>query len=97
VEGVIMHVDRFGNAITNIPSERFFARYGDELLVKVKDEEILCRYVKSYAYVPVGEPLLTDGGTGYVELAVNRGSAASRFMLSPGDAISLRRAQIRRK
>jgi len=87
IEARAMHVDRFGNVITNIPSEKFFAKHGDQMLVAVGDEKIKCRYVKSYAHASVGEPLLTDGGTGYVELSINRGSAASRFRISPGDEL----------
>ncbi len=91
IEATVMHIDRFGNLITNVAPEKFFAKHGSEVLVKIRDEEFKCRYVKSYAYVPVGSPLLTEGGTGYVELSINRGNAASRFDLKPGDKIILLR------
>jgi len=87
IEAKVMHVDRFGNVITNIPSEKFFARHGEEVMVIAADEQVKCRYVKAYAYAPMGNPLITDGGTGYIEFSINRGNAASRFGISPGDKI----------
>ena len=86
---MVMHIDRFGNIITNLAPDLLPIKHGDELVIRFKDREISCKYVKSYAYVAVGEPLITKGGTGYLELSINRGSAASTFGLKPGDAITI--------
>ena len=85
----VMHVDRFGNVITNLKSRESPLRVGERIRVSMKDKEITCEFVKSYAYVGVGEPLLTIGGSGYVEFSINRGSAAERFGLRPGDKLRL--------
>ncbi|MCX8187319.1 MAG: S-adenosyl-l-methionine hydroxide adenosyltransferase family protein [Nitrososphaeria archaeon] len=89
VEVMVMHVDRFGNAITNLYSGNMPLRLGDEVKVEVGGREITCRLVRSYAYVGTGEPLLTIGGSGYLELSINRGSAAEDFGLKPGDKLKL--------
>ena len=91
VEAMIMHVDRFGNLITNLKPENLSSELGEELLIELPSGKLRCRLVKSYGHVPEGSPLLTVGGTGYVELSVNRGSAAERFRLKPGDRILVRR------
>lgn len=91
VEATIMHVDRFGNLITNVKPEHLSSKLGEEFLIKLPSGELRCRFVKSYGHVPIESPLLTVGGTGYFELSVNRGSAAERFGLKPGDRILIRR------
>lgn len=91
VEVTIMHIDRFGNAITNLHSRNMPFKLGDEVRVDVGGREITCKFVKSYAYVVVGEPLLTIGGSAYLELSINCGSAAEEFGLKPGDGLKLTR------
>lgn len=91
VEAMIMHVDRFGNLITNLKPKHLSSELGESFLIELPSGELRCRFVKSYGHVPEGSPLLTVGGTGYIELSVNRGSAAERFRLKPGDRISIRR------
>ncbi len=87
VEITIMHVDKFGNLITNLKPKDLSAEFGEELLIKFPATELRCRFVKSYGHVSAGSPLLTVGGSGYVELSVNRGNAAERFELKPGDKL----------
>jgi len=91
VEATIMHVDRFGNLITNLKPQHLSTELGRELFVKLPEEELRCRFVKSYGHVPAGSALLTVGGAGYIELSVNRGNAAERFGLKPGDKLLIRR------
>lgn len=84
-KGEVLVVDGFGNAITNIPGERLGDHFGTT--VEVNGESILAR--RSYAQVTEGEPLVTVGSHGNVELAVNGGSGAEWFALAPGDAVTL--------
>ena len=89
VEAIVMHVDRFGNLVTNLsPSmlERV-GGLGDSFRVRYHSGEVSCRWVKAYGMVGVGEPLLVEGGTGYIEFSVNRGDAAKLTGLKPGDRI----------
>jgi len=90
IDATIMHVDGFGNLITNLRPELLSNRMrSDELLIEFRDRILRCKFVKAYGLVKVGEPLLTVGGSGFIELAVNRGSAAETFRLSAGDVIRI--------
>ena len=73
--GTILHIDRFGNLITNFHLDQF----GD---VKLRPFEVnvgtrqLTRLALTYAEVEEGEPFVILGSSGYYEIAVNQGSAA---------------------
>ena len=90
-EAMVMHVDRFGNVITNLRPGDLEAGYGEVFRVRTSAGDVKCVFVKAYAHVPPGSPLLTVGGTGYIELSVNRGSAAESYGLKPGDRIMVLR------
>ncbi len=89
----VLHVDRFGNVILNIGADGVpkDLRFGDELLVEHDNGAHKAVYAKSYGMVAEGALLATFGGTGLLELAVNRGNAALRLKLQPGSRLLLRR------
>jgi len=79
----VVYVDRFGNLVLNleqVPS-------GDLRLVGR-----VLRKVRTYADAGGIEPLITIGGHGHAEVAVNQGSAAELFGLAGGDRIVLERS-----
>jgi S-adenosylmethionine hydrolase len=88
VEVRVLHVDRFGNAILSHRGPltgdwRMADVYvGDSKLA----EAIVAKY---YSEAGPGEVLLTVGGTGYLELAVNQGDAAEKLGLKAGDVLKL--------
>lgn len=92
-EATIIHVDRFGNLVTNLKPMQLGLELGDEALVNISGRELRCRYVRSYGFVEIGQPLLTIGGWGYLELSVNRGNAAEIFGLKPGDRLRITRVR----
>ena len=83
VRGEVMHVDRFGNAITNIPAS-ILTWLGDIRVYAAGHDLALLR---TYADTGVGEPLALVGSNGYVEVAVREGSAADALGLGRGDAV----------
>ncbi len=85
IEGRIILVDGFGNAITNIPSEMVRLELGDKLRFKKQ----LIPYVRTYADVKEGEPLLLVGSHGFLEIAACKASASSFFKLKAGDKVSM--------
>jgi S-adenosylmethionine hydrolase len=72
VEGQILHVDRFGNLITNVSPHMLPA---DKVIIHIADQPIR-GLLPAYAKVPDGELLALVGSHGYVEIAVRNGSAA---------------------
>jgi S-adenosyl-L-methionine hydrolase (adenosine-forming) len=81
VEGVIMHVDRFGNLITNIP-----AHWVDGTLrVCVSSREVPVG--RTYADVEPGQPIALAGSRGLLEIAVREGSAATTLAAAAGDRV----------
>ena len=94
IEAIVMHVDRFGNLVTNLRPELLSKVLGSERLrLSFRGGEIVCGFRRAYGFVEEDEPLLTVGGSGYVELAINRGSAAERFRLKPGDRVRISAAK----
>jgi S-adenosylmethionine hydrolase len=76
VTGQIMHVDRFGNLITNIHSSFLEGLAVTHVEVGLFPIGPLRR---SYGDVPEGKPLALFGSAGYLEIAYNRDRADSRL------------------
>ncbi len=85
VEGTVLHVDRFGNLITNVVA----ADHAAAASAVVRGRA--ARRVRTYAEGRPGELVLLEGSAGYLELAVNRGSAAAATGLSRGDRVMIAR------
>lgn len=85
VLGRIMHVDRFGNLITNIG-----AALAHDKAVWIADRRIGPLH-RTYADVLSGELLAIIGSTGMVEISVRDGSAAQVLGAGRGVTIELRR------
>jgi len=82
--GQVVHVDRFGNCITNISKENLPERCS----VEARGEEYTV--VRTYASAAIGEPLALIGSAGWLEIAVREGSAADRLGIAPGTRVVLR-------
>jgi S-adenosylmethionine hydrolase len=80
VQGEVITVDRFGNAVTNLLAMR-----GGQ--VQVNGLSLLLR--RTYADAASGEPMALVGSSGLVEIAVRDGSAAERLDLRRGSSVVL--------
>lgn len=89
VQGWVVHVDRFGNAITNIPATLVAAYAGGRPLRCYAGSAILHGLRRTYADVAPGEPLLLVGSSGYLEIGINGGHAARLLSLAKGSPVSL--------
>lgn len=67
----VLHIDRFGNIVTNIPKEYFEA-----FEVKVGTTTVT-RRIHNYSEAPKGLPCLIVGSSGLIEIAVGNGSAST--------------------
>ena len=86
IEGEVVFVDRFGNAISNIENGRVNTRRELEIFTGRKR---LCQAKAFYQSVPTGQAVAVPGSSGFLEIAVNGGSAAKRFRLKIGHRISI--------
>ncbi len=80
MEGEVLTIDRFGNAITNL-----LAR--DISTVFVANHAV--RVVRTYADAAEGELIALTGSSGLLEIAVRDGHAASRLRLVRGQKVIL--------
>jgi S-adenosyl-L-methionine hydrolase (adenosine-forming) len=88
VEARIIHIDRFGNCITNISRDILDSDEGASLLVK---EKIVSTFRKFYGD-DVGaesEPFAIWGSAGFLEISVNGGSAALTLGVKRGEEVVL--------
>lgn len=88
--GEIIHIDDFGNAITNF-TEKEVADFKDRnaVGVKLKNDRLKLKFYKTYGDVGFGKPLALIGSHGFLEIALNQGNAAEKFKLKIGDRISI--------
>jgi S-adenosylmethionine hydrolase len=82
--GVVLHVDRFGNVVTNLEA----AGVPDGAEVHAGDA-VYCRRVHTYGEAPAAEVVLLAGSSGLLELAVAGGSAAEATGLDRGDDVDI--------
>jgi hypothetical protein len=92
--GEVMHVDDFGNVISNISVEdlrKIGAKEGCFLTVKFGGKVLRVRFCSTYGDVSVGQPLALLGSHDFLEFSVNQENAAKKFRVKIGDSVRLLR------
>jgi S-adenosyl-L-methionine hydrolase (adenosine-forming) len=85
IEGEVMHLDRFGNLITNIRREHLKTAKMKESEVEIEVAGIKLANLKDiYAQARNEEFLGLIGSNGYMEIARNKGNAAQELKAVPG-------------
>jgi S-adenosyl-L-methionine hydrolase (adenosine-forming) len=84
--GAIVHVDRFGNLITNLPAS--CAAANGHLVLKIASHE-LREVAASYSAIAPRTPAIVAGSSGFLEIAVNQDSAARLLGLGVGARVEL--------
>jgi S-adenosylmethionine hydrolase len=90
--GEVLYVDDFGNVVSNISAQNLveagldLCRHVDVVLGA---ERVCLPLGSAYGNVSVGAALVLVGGTGFVEVAVNQGSASRMFGVNVGDCFSV--------
>jgi S-adenosylmethionine hydrolase len=90
VKGVVLHVDAFGNLMTNLTAEDIPADAldGGPIKLAVGGKQVI-KFARTFASGSQGEPIAFLGSVGYVEIAVNRGSAARTLGANRGAEVTL--------
>jgi S-adenosylmethionine hydrolase len=91
IVGKIIYVDRFGNLITNIPSEILPKDVDQKKITVISDEHRWehLPFASTYGFVKSGNILLTIGSNYFLEISVNQGSAMKTLMIKEDDEIQL--------
>jgi len=91
IKSQIIHIDRFGNAITGIERRHLSSellRSSFSLRAGAADIHLRKRFYAEEPVVP-GEPFLIWGSLNFLEISVTNGSAAERLNLSCGQGVTL--------
>lgn len=87
-EGSVDAIDRFGNLITNIPEQwsKELARKSSSVRIAGRSFPIL----QTFGDVPVQTGLAYWGSSGFLEIALNRGNAASEWSIRIDTPVQVR-------
>jgi S-adenosyl-L-methionine hydrolase (adenosine-forming) len=86
--GTVVHVDRFGNLVTDVPTD-WLPRGSRTVLVHVRDFRRRLSRVTSYEGAGRGRLALLGSSFGTVEIAVGEGRADRRLGASAGEPVRL--------
>jgi hypothetical protein len=89
IVGRVVHIDDFGNVVTNIPSEMVEFNPGEHIKIQVGGKEIKALFGLTFCDVPLGDYVCFIGSAGLVELSKNQMSAASDLNVKVGDEFVL--------
>ena len=90
IRGIVIHVDQYENAITNIGKELFEkVGKGRDFSILFKRNDPIQQIHSIYHEVPVGEPLAFFNSSGFLEIAINMGKASSLLGLQIDDMVQV--------
>jgi len=89
IKGIVIHIDHYGNAITNISQAEFKKiaknrRYS----IQVRSNQVN-KAVEAYDDVPEGEMLAVFGSSGLLEIAINQGRAKDLLGIRLKDTVRI--------
>jgi S-adenosylmethionine hydrolase len=89
IRGTIVHIDIYGNAITNIEKTFFDHAIGDRKFeIDFPRRDLAIRTIsRNYRDVSPGKLLVLFNASGYLEIAQNQGDASGLYGLEYGDQI----------
>jgi len=90
LKGVVLRVDAFGNLITNFRAEHIPANAHENgnFNLQVGTHKVK-KLVDTFAGGAAGEPIAYIGSAGFIEIGVNKGSAARTLSLGRGTPVVL--------
>lgn len=88
LSGCILHIDAFGNLMTNV-SQSALNRHARFAKRAVRYKQHWARMVSSYADGRPNELIAVIGSLGFLELAIREGSAAWTFNAKRGDRVDV--------
>lgn len=89
VRGTVVHIDRYGNAITNVTADDVHSRMDGRAVKTIASGTIVRGLATTYADREPGDPLVLVGSSGYVEIAVRGGNASRLLGIDRGTGVTL--------
>ncbi len=90
IAGEILHIDDFGNIITNIMGtelEKAGFRIKEPLSIRLRNKPFRANLCEAYGDVAPKAALALIGSHDFLEVSVNQGSAAKMFSVKAGDNV----------
>ena len=87
--GEILHIDDFGNIITNIPGKEIGEDSVKTVTVEMPHATVKMRFGAAYGQAKPQEPIALVGSHGFVEIGLNLGNAAEKFRAATGDKVAI--------
>lgn len=89
--GKIIHIDSFGNIITNIDGDKIkkYVEYGKKLMIFIGSERKEITFFKAYGFARKRQMLATVGSSNLFEIGINQGNAAKRLGVKLDDEIKI--------
>jgi S-adenosylmethionine hydrolase len=91
IKGMAIHIDHYGNIITNI-DETYFKTFaqGREFTIEFRQGDYdISSISESYSEVPEGEKLALFSSSGLLEIALNKGNASKLLGIRESDLIRI--------
>ncbi|HEX7483313.1 MAG TPA: SAM-dependent chlorinase/fluorinase [Candidatus Bathyarchaeia archaeon] len=85
--GEILHIDDFGNIITNISQKEM--RQTKTVNVKLRKLTLNVSFGKTYAQTKTREAIALMGSHGFLEIALNQANAAQKYGVKAGDKVEV--------
>lgn len=91
IRGLAIHVDIYGNVVTNVDRD-LFSTVGQGRPFEIRfrrEQHVINRVYTSYSDVPLGEKMALFGASGLLEIAINGSNAAQLLGVKHEDLISI--------
>jgi S-adenosylmethionine hydrolase len=87
--GEILHIDAFGNLISNINEQNIFNFVKDHSFV-IKIGKRAVQFLKrGYWEAKRNKPMALIGSGGFLEISIREGNAQKRFKVKKGDKVTI--------
>jgi len=93
--GEVLHIDDFGNIVTNISKAEFEKtgkREGATFHFRLRDRIVKLRFCSTYGEAAVGKSLALIGSHDFLEISTNQRNASKKFGARVGDTVAVLRS-----
>jgi len=89
IRGMVVYIDHYGNALTNIDQNLFrqFNKFSSFSILFGRSDYKINNICKTYSEVPGGEKLAIFNTLGHLEISINQGNASELMGIKQSDTI----------